>query len=1601
MSRVRASSAARGAARDATRECGTESDEHGGGDDDTVVVAQSQRSSRAARPPGPSGRACAGAWQCAAGLAARLEAAGLVRTERLPPVTFASRAVSKRGGGGGGGGAGGGGGDAEKSVVPFATLGHLFSLQRPIDANAREAAYLSYDPVLPLEATQLASAGMWSNSVRSSVVNKVKKTCGGGQQTTRNNLGDLAATWSSQVVSVAIALGAAKRVCRDRHGMRLSDPVASIAIDTASFVADVDARGRDDRVFIVSSTARLLPHALPTRIAQHSLLDTMREFAKSELEVGTIRQRVPQQLDALRSVCNATLDTAEGTSVWAAWILLLHMLSDPRLRRLVQASRVSDMDAATAALFEGYAGGEVTKRAKKVGPVVADASATEVAAVPPPSPSPSSSTVSTVAATHEHLLECAKIGHGALNDYGGDVEEEEDPSDPEDAAPLDATEGQGGQLVVRGASTAMTLPAQAQAQAQAHALKRKRSPATFATVAVTGAGFLEYWQAALTSEFVSILKTMITQSKAAATTAAADTLHGQTPSGVRVEHDPMLLDISSRNAIRSAEAISSLVVTPETRVPKIVAWRARDHKNRYRLHVGIARSPGDTANATIHACTLAPRHAQPAAARGHATPPHIAVLWSHAIRNTTPRDSATGLLPGVVEGAVHLRALQSGKAVLQSRHSRHQVTRVAEVVRSRTARAAADGSLDTTLTGVARGILVLRARLCVSASQVHAGVGVAEAVAAAGRDAESRSDGRPPHAPNDFESCALHSATSLDGKRLSEPYATPASNLGLALQANEAVRVLLRGRSHRGDPCRYLCGVATSTELGEEYVEQHELPQGVLPIVDCKVDFLEEPCATGSDALPNRRDAMLRRVAITLTVCGDAPVRVTDLIDAHCDHGLDADGLCEVLALTHAAAARASELNDVACAVCAGHVNSSIESSRRILVGDLNLRLWLTLYQAKPFCDFESRTHAHNSKMGRRTRDRSTASARATCRASLRRRRGRAPMVQHASSNKHAAQPLSTSTLVQQNVHAGAGFDLGTSGGIGTRASSITADRRNHGKLLMSQDQVDEWCADLAETHYVQIDARRYAAIPRECRGVPHVTVPGLHAYLNDYERAMERSRAILGVEARPTVDSLQALTFGPYADRIAPYASEAANPTIAKNFRNPDDRTHADGRAFMADATCPDLSVFREPLVPSVAITSPQDNIFAQAHPFLASVFGAAAAIARHARTAHRLAHPSPDPGPGPRRHGAPRAEVAFLHRQLARFHTGEPVGADGARVDHTLSASVMVLLNVIFPASHTMAANVVREAYARAPALCAAALRAGGSAPAPALPHLGLPDAALAEARAFWAPFVRADARTNAWEHVAPLLVALLEADGTYDNDTDALDALWSANDDLLRAAAWCVASPDGQAAPEFPSPLAGVTSWQHVRSEHITPIFVGYTSVPSGAHVDARSSLVGVMPMGFQQLLHLLMAAARNPKVVVQYAHNFGALIYRPSAAPDITTTNGHQRSAKSISVVGVDGDEAAFGTRAERVKMCKLHRAAWRQNLDLVKPLCIDVAPPMSDKRRARGDRAATEFIKQQKRDLDAVNVPTKQEVEAAALFERAVADAAADAVRNPA
>ena len=130
---------------------------------------------------------------------------------------------------------------------------------------------------------------MRSNSVRASLVHKPKKTQGGGQQTTRNNLQELAASFASQSTAIAVALGAARRVFG-----QASDPGATTAASLTPFV-DGECRVQG-QVFVLTSSTRLLPHALPIRVARHNFLTTMQGFASAELEMGAIRSLVPQQV---------------------------------------------------------------------------------------------------------------------------------------------------------------------------------------------------------------------------------------------------------------------------------------------------------------------------------------------------------------------------------------------------------------------------------------------------------------------------------------------------------------------------------------------------------------------------------------------------------------------------------------------------------------------------------------------------------------------------------------------------------------------------------------------------------------------------------------------------------------------------------------------------------------------------------------------------------------------------------------------------------------------------------------------------------------------------------------------------------------------------------------------------------------------------------------------------------------------------------------------------------------------------------------------------------------------------------------------------------
>ena len=417
-------------------------------------------------------------------------------------------------------------------------------------------------------------------------------------------------------------------------------------------------------------------------------------------------------------------------------------------------------------------------------------------------------------------------------------------------------------------------------------------------------------------------------------------------------------------------------------------------------------------------------------------------------------------------------------------------------------------------------------------------------------------------------------------------------------------------------------------------------------------------------------------------------------------------------------------------------------------------------------------------------------------------------------------------------------------------------------------------------------------------------------------------------------------------------------------------------------DATCADVAILREPLVPCAAITSPQDCIFGQAQPFLTSVIGAAAALARLARSVALIHRPSADL--------RPEEDVHLLYRLLKAYYEGDaPPPPEG--LGHYWAAVAAVLLNCIFTSGHRMAELVIADGNAKGPAACAARMRAQeaeGQAPVGAPLNELVSADEFARAKAWWAPFARPQEHLNPWVHASPLLVLLSKINGSLDLPLATYDEVWAAVHRLITSATWLHASPDGLRPPLAPSPLAGLRAASHVRSEHVTPTFVGKTGDPHTAK-PATACVVGLVPMGFQQLLALLQGASADPTVVVNYAHNFSFLIYRPSAAPDIVTNAKKQRSSKAISCVNVEGDEAAFGTRADKLEVCKLHRVAWKTNLDFVRPLCLRVAPPRPSKERSRGDRAGVDYVKERKRQLDSEGLLTKQQVMADALLRAAV------------
>ena len=1112
-------------------------------DDETeVVLATSARASRAARPPLPNNR------DTVVLIVQELESS--LQKKGLTPYT-AHRQRHR-----------GGQASSNASSSSGPAWRHMISIHsKSVDSFFRDQQHIAFLQGHSPRVTELIRIGIRYSSVRVSLVyQKSLKVAGAkmgsSQQTTRVNVHPVCAAWAAQSVAVATTLGCVGML----SSCELSDPRSSHAMRPMQML-----NNSADAPFIVVATSRTPAHALPTRLVASSLLTTMKEIATSELMEELVSTAIRQPAgDALTSICKRVVhDSSAGDSIWASLALLSYLQSDPAGRRIIQQRNISDVDAAVAATFLAYGRSEITRRSRLTDLQIAtDERATAGRAEQGKNRAERAEQMSRIDETIETMMHSALDAEGdesndsmgsvvraLYNSDGEAIEGEEEESGggggtavlsdrPPGRPPTTIEQQEKSRRRTPSASTALMIRGdQATDEARMVLCQKRKRGATGGFGMSPSSMILIYWDAALKSQHAHVLLMLLASSKSAAQKAADATVRSQVMERDLLSNQ-LLRQLSEENAVRSAVALRTTVVQSPDETPLLCAWRP----NGSGVRVGIARSKDDLSSCTLYACKHSP--CEPA------NDAQTRIACTEAYYHATP-SAITAPFPGITESLAAL--VQHNEKVARTpcnvAIALRESTRIKENLR---------GTLTSMkLSGITRSVVCIHAALVVPESQLAAASQLANRMALYEGEAR-KTERQPDHRPLPGEVLRPLNTQNMTKDAVLEPHTTPANNLVVALEASETVRALARGRSHCGDPAKAFFGLQRPRELAESWSQDFDRPSALFPIIDVSLEITQHiddlPC------LPSRPDARLARMAVMLTLAGDAPVRAPEAV-----RQVHATRPYEARAMLLMAASTASLLSETVLMSCAGALNTASAAAKRVLVADLNKRLMATPYQV------------------------------------------------YLKGDRNV-RPSFTGTAWEGAY--GAGIDLGSSGGVGLRCSALFADKRHHGKLLVDQETADEYCEALAKRHYMKVDDTHYDSIPVEARGIPHLATPGLHSFLDECYKSTTTLRKHTHPERDkngefPTVDSLACLPFTPFAQALAPGTTPELDVTRQFAFRNRADQVDLDGRCFLNDNTAEDLAILREPLFPRAQITDAADNPFESADCHIDSFFNAAATVA------------------------------------------------------------------------------------------------------------------------------------------------------------------------------------------------------------------------------------------------------------------------------------------------------------------------------------------------------------------------------------------------------
>lgn len=446
----------------------------------------------------------------------------------------------------------------------------------------------------------------------------------------------------------------------------------------------------------------------------------------------------------------------------------------------------------------------------------------------------------------------------------------------------------------------------------------------------------------------------------------------------------------------------------------------------------------------------------------------------------------------------------------------------------------------------------------------------------------------------------------------------------------------------------------------------------------------------------------------------------------------------------------------------------------------------------------------------------------------------------------------------------------------------------------------------------------------------------------------VDAGRAPTATRARPPLSApMRAPTRTLPSQALRPDVEPTADASLRTCFRDELETGVATGRAYLVDATPEAHAIVREPLFRRPGQVSSGDCPFGTAYEEVDTFFNVCNALAL---IAEAIAAPT---------HRTPHECVAHLRRVVDSFVMDD--ARRDAPGDGAWAADALLLINCLYPSKLVVGEYALLPAIAKAVPAVQQDLHCGSPAARHRLSQLALPPDEVAEAQAFWSSFCRRDAERCAWSSgLAPLLTLLLTHKGSHKIDVEVIARVRRGLEAAVQAA-WLVHSHDGTARPPDGSPAADAQSPKHLARHHIDPVFVGNDE----RGVLQRGALIGLKPFSYRQVL-AEMLGAHLPGVVCNVAQNSGGMALRVSSDPTILDLGGRPRTDKSVSPTQTEGDEAAYGSRQDKINGAEMQKLAWDHNAILGKPLWTSIEPPHSAEIRSRGEFGFSEFFRMEEK-----------------------------------